>query len=55
MAWQHTKHGRLPNFTPGDTAELRAVLVEEFGRIHREPKLLSAFLRHARIPVRLRC
>ena len=31
MVWQHTKHGRLANFTPEDTAELRAELVEEFG------------------------
>jgi transposase len=55
MVWQHTKHGRLASFAPDDTAELRAVLVEEFGRIHGKPELLSAFIRHARIPVRLRC
>lgn len=55
MVWQHTKHGRLANFAPEDTAELRAVLVEEFGRIHGKPELLSAFIRHARVPVRLRC
>jgi transposase len=55
MVWQHTKHGRLANFAPEDTAELRAVLVEEFGRIHGKPELLSAFIRHAGVPVRLRC
>jgi transposase len=53
--WEHTKHGRLANFAPEDTAELRAVLVEEFGRIHRKPELLAAFIRHAKVPVRLRC
>ena len=53
--WQHTKHGRLANFAPEDAAELRAVLVEEFGRIHSKPELLSAFIRHAGVPVRLRC
>ena len=37
MVWQHTKHGRLANFAPEDTAELRAVLVEEFGRIQGSP------------------
>jgi hypothetical protein len=55
MVWQHTKPGRLANFAPEDTAELRAVLVEEFGRIHGKPELLSAFIRHAGVPIRLRC
>jgi transposase len=55
MVWQHTKHGRLANFAPDDTAELRAVLDEEFGRIHGKPELLAAFIRHAGVPVRLRC
>ena len=55
MVWQHTKRGRLANFAPEDTAELRAALVEEFGRIHGEPELLSAFIRHAGVPIRLRC
>jgi hypothetical protein len=31
------------------------VLVEEFGRIHGKPELLSAFIRHAGVPVRLQC
>lgn len=55
MVWQHTKHGRLSNFTPEDTAELRAALVEEFERIHAKPELLAAFIRHAGVPIRLRC
>jgi transposase len=55
MVWEHTKHGRLANFTPEDTAELRSVLIEEFGRLHRRPELLAAFLRHAGVRVRLRC
>ena len=55
MVWEHTKHGRLANFTPVDTAELRSVLIEEFGRIHRKPELLSAFIRHAGVRVRLPC
>jgi transposase len=53
--WGHTKYGRLANFTPEDTVELRAVLVEEFGRLHRRPELLAAFIRHAEVPIRLRC
>jgi transposase len=52
--WEHTKHGRLPNLAPADTAELRAVLVEEFEHIHRKPELLAAFRRHAKVPIRLR-
>jgi hypothetical protein len=55
MVWQHTKHGRLANFAPEDTSELRSVMVEEFGRIHRKPELLAAFIRHAEVPIRLRC
>jgi len=52
--WEHTKHGRLANFTPEDTDELRAVLVEELERLDRRPDLLASFIRHARIPIRLR-
>jgi transposase len=55
MVWQHTKHGRLANFTPEDTTELRAALVGEFERIHGKPELLASFIRHAKVPVRLRC
>ena len=55
MVWRHSKHGRMANFAPEDTAELRAMLVEEFSRIHGKPELLSAFIRHAGVPIRLRC
>jgi transposase len=52
--WGHTKHGRLADFAPEDTAELRAVLVEELERLDRRPDLLASFIRHADIPIRLR-
>ena len=55
LVWGHTKHGRLANFTPEDTTELRSELSGELRRLQRMPKLLSAFLRHAQVPVRLRC
>jgi transposase len=55
MVWQHTKHGRLANFTPEDTAELRATVEEELTRLHGNSERLSAFIRHARVPIRLRC
>ena len=48
-------HPFRKDLAPEDTAELRAVLVEEFGRIHGKPELLSAFIRHAGVPVRLQC
>ena len=54
MAMKHAKHGRLANFAPEDTAELRAELVRELERLHRRPKLLASFIRHAEIPIRLR-
>jgi hypothetical protein len=53
LVWEHTKHGRLANFTPEDTAELRSALIGEFRRLHRRPELLSAFIRHAGVRVRL--
>ena len=52
--WQHTKHGRLANFAPEDTRELRRVLIEELDRVHSRPDLLAAFLKHAEVPVRVR-
>jgi transposase len=51
--WQHAKHGRLANFAPEGTAELRAELVKELERLDRRPKLLASFIRRARIPIRL--
>jgi transposase len=51
--WQHTKHGRLANFAPEDTWELRRVLIQELDRLHSRPDLLAAFLRHAEVPVRM--
>jgi transposase len=53
--WQHTKHGRLANFAPEDTTELRSEMIREFVRLHESPELLAAFIRHAKVPVRLRC
>jgi transposase len=54
MVWGHTKHGRLANFAPEDTAELRSALIGELVRLQQSPELLAAFIRHAKVPVRLR-
>lgn len=51
--WQHTKHGRLANFAPEDTAELRAAVTVELTRLQWSPKLLASFIRHAEVPIRL--
>jgi hypothetical protein len=51
--WQHTKHGRLANLAPEDAAELRAALVKKLERLHRRPKLLASFIRHAKVPIGL--
>jgi len=54
MVWQHAKHARLSNFAPEDVAELRATVMAELERLHGKPELLSAFIRHAKVPIRLR-
>lgn len=51
--WGHTKYGRLANFAPEDTAELRAVLIEELERLDQRPDLLASFVRHAGVRLRL--
>lgn len=51
--WQHTKHGRLANFTPEDTTELRSAVSGELTRLQQSPKLLASFIRHAEVPIRL--
>lgn len=51
--WQHTKHGRLANFTPEGTSELRAAVTAELTRLQRSPKLLASFIRRARVPIRI--
>ncbi len=51
--WGYAQYGRLANFTPEDTAELRAALAGELERLHRRPKLLASFIRHAGIPLPL--
>lgn len=50
----YTKHGRLANFAPEHTDELRCALVAELERLHRCPEVLAAFIRNACIPIRLR-
>lgn len=51
--WGQTKYGRLANFTPEDTAELRRVLIEELERLGGQPELLANSIRHAGVRLRL--
>jgi transposase len=51
--WGHTKYGRLSNFAPEDTTELRRVLIEELERLDGRPDLLASFIRHAGVRLRL--
>jgi hypothetical protein len=54
MVWQHVKDSRLANFAPEDTDELRSEMIREFLRLQDRPDLISSFIRHAGIPIRLR-
>lgn len=51
--WQHTKHGRLANFTPEDTAELKKAVSVKLTRLQRSTRLLASFIRRAEGPIRL--
>jgi transposase len=48
--WGYTKYGRLANFAPEGTDELRSALAAELERLHRRPRLLASFIRHAAAP-----
>src|SRR5512135_1917462 len=51
--WGYTKYGRLANFAPEDTAELRAMLIEELERLDDRSDLLASFIRHAGVRLKL--
>lgn len=51
--WGWTKYQRLPNYTPDSTHELRFRLRDELSSLRGRPELLSAFIRHAGVPLRL--
>ena len=51
--WGWAKYHRLPNFAPGDLAELRAKLESELASLDRQGDLLASFIRNAKIPLRL--
>jgi hypothetical protein len=53
MVWPHRKHARLSNLAPDDITEPRARVAAELVRLHENPELLAAFIRHAKVVIRL--
>ena len=51
--WGWTKYHRLPNFAPEDLGELRCRLHRELTSLSKRGDLLAAFIRHAKVPLRL--
>jgi transposase len=51
--WGYTKYHRLPNYAPEDTRQLRFRLWSECSALRQRPDLLTSFIRHAGIPLRL--
>jgi transposase len=53
QVWRQTKHGRLANFAPHDIHALRRRLHYELRRLRKLPKLLAAFIRFSKLPLKL--
>lgn len=53
QAWTHVKYGRLPNYAPADSNELRRKLRYEFNRLGHRQDLLASFVNKADIPMRI--
>jgi transposase len=52
QVWSHVKYGRLANFVPQDSKDLRRRVHHELKRIKRDPELLRSFVIHA-LPMQL--
>jgi transposase len=51
--WGWTKYGRLANFAPADTAELRARVTAELTWLKQYPYFLYSFINHTNLPLQL--
>ena len=49
--WTYTKFGRLANFAPRGTTELRGRVGSELRRLRKRPDLLLSFIRHTGLDV----
>ncbi len=50
LLWSYLKYGRLANFVPNTTDEIRANVGRERRRLARHPELLRSFFRHSGLP-----
>jgi len=51
--WGYTKYGRLANFAPADTKELRERVEAELRALKRQAYFLYSFIRHTDLPLQL--
>jgi transposase len=51
--WGWTKYGRLPNFAPADTQELRQHVQAELTWLKEHPYFLYSFIRQTNLPLQL--
>jgi transposase len=51
--WGYTKYGRLANFAPADTRELRERVEAELRALKRQAYFLYSFIRHTDLPLQL--
>ena len=51
--WGWTKYGRLANFAPADTQDLRARLTAELRWLKEHPYFLDSFIEHTNLPLEL--
>ena len=47
LVWSYTKYGRMSNFTPKNTNDLRVRLHSELSKLRNRPDLLASFVRHS--------
>jgi transposase len=52
-AWRYLKHGRLANYAPATTAQLRATVESEMKHLQGRPDLLRSFIRQSEVPLML--
>jgi hypothetical protein len=51
--WGYTKYGRLPNFAPSNTKELRERVDAELQALKRQAYFLYRFIEHTNLPLQL--
>jgi len=53
QVWSNIKYGRLSNYAPRDTQQLRQRLRRELRHLGKRPDMLSSFIQHTKIPLRI--